>query len=191
MLVIQMTVRGMDSSIEWIWGLTMKSQFVIALGAAVSTAALAGCASDGTPLLQTGSVGTTSTAVAAAPKTDPACMALIAKIDSLRQEGTPARIEKVAAGKTKTANVKREALGRMAQLDKANAEFQAKCAKAGLRASITPAKPVTPTAAQQVPAATTAASNTAATANQAAAGAAAVKAQAKATTAAVKAAATP
>ena len=96
---------------------------VVALGAA---GLAGGCASDANLLgesLTTASV----TPAKSEPKVDPQCVALMSKIDALRKEGTPERIEKVAAGKSKTAVVKRDALQRISDLDKANAEFQSRC----------------------------------------------------------------
>lgn len=91
----------------------------------------AGCANDGGLLassLTTASVPDAPKAqVAAAPKVDPQCFVLMTKIDQLRKEGAPARLEKVATGKGATASVKRETLAKMTELDKANAEFQARC----------------------------------------------------------------
>lgn len=83
------------------------------------------------------------------PQVDPQCVALMSKIDALRKEGTPERIEKVAAGKSKTAVVKRDALQRISELDRANAEFQMRCS------TLTPA--------QQAAAATTPTAGDAAT----------------------------
>lgn len=96
--------------------------------ALVSVAALlAGCAADGTPLtLSTSSIDGKAEAVKVA-KADPACAALMTRIDSLRKDGVAERLEKASAGKTSTVKVKRESLAQMAELDKANAEFQAKC----------------------------------------------------------------
>ncbi len=134
------------------WGHTMNTKSSFAIAAIVSASMLAGCAADGT-LLQTGSItDEPATSVAAKPKVDPACVALVAKIDGLRQEGTPSRLEKVASGKTPTASVKREALARMSELDKANAEFQAKCSTMGTMAATTPTAPA---ATPSAPAATT------------------------------------
>ncbi len=89
-----------------------------------------GCASDTNFLgdsLTTASIA--SEEKAKTSKVDPQCVALMSKIDALRREGTPERIEKVASGKTKTAVVKREALQRISELDRANAEFQMRCSK--------------------------------------------------------------
>lgn len=92
---------------------------------AISTTLMAGCASDGS--LTTSSIGGSTQTAAAASKIDPVCLALTTKIDALRQEGITERIEKASTGKTSSVSVKRESLAKMAELDKANAEFQAKC----------------------------------------------------------------
>ena len=92
--------------------------------AIMAVAGLAGgCAGDA-GLLTTSSI---EPAASKQPKVDPYCVALMSKIDALRKEGTPGRIEKVAAGKSATAVVKRSALQRITELDKANAQFQSRC----------------------------------------------------------------
>ncbi len=103
--------------------------------AIVTVAALsAGCSADSSSLF--GNALTTqaiSPAVqsgatpVAGGKVDPVCAALAARIDQLRQDGVTERAEKAAAGKGNTVQVKRASLGQLADLDKANAEFQAKC----------------------------------------------------------------
>jgi hypothetical protein len=132
-----------------------SSMALIVLG----TGLLAGCA--GNSSILGGSTVTTSSvapAVAAVvapaamtPKVDPACVALTAQIDTLRKDGVTERIEKVSAGKTKTVNVKRVSLAKMTELDKANAEFQAKCStltpKSAQSAAIAPAAVASPTSA--------------------------------------------
>lgn len=122
-------------------------------GAALLAAAglIGGCASEGNFLadsLTTSSIGSTANAQ---PSVDPQCVALMSKIDALRKEGTPARIEKVSAGKTATAVVKREALQRITELDKANAEFQSRCSTlaSGQQAAMSPAPAAKSTATVQ------------------------------------------
>ncbi len=96
-----------------------------ALGCALS---LAGCASDGSGLsLTTGSVNNKATTKQAKVQVSPVCVALISQIDGLRKEGTPERIQKVALGKSETVVVKRSALAKVSELDKANAQFQSQC----------------------------------------------------------------
>ncbi len=102
----------------------MIRSFLISSSALLLAVSLAACASDGSLELTTGSIDQQK---AVAKAVDPACVALSTRIAALRKEGTPDRIAKVAAGKSKTANVKREALARMTELDTANKEFQQKC----------------------------------------------------------------
>lgn len=135
-----------------------------------ATAMLGACASDG------GSGGLFSTAsvvppaqdeakVAAKPRVDPQCVTLASQIDQLRKEGSIERLEKVAAGKGDNVQVKRAAVAKQAELNKANAEFQARCAPripASQEAAATPT--VTPAAAAVVAKAAPAATKTAAAA---------------------------
>lgn len=109
---------------------------------------LGGCADSNLPGLTTSAVTPAATQTAA-PKVDPACVALTAKIDALRKDGVTERIEKVAAGgKSKTVQVKRDSLAKITELDKANAEFQQKCSTITPRpaqsAAIAPAAQVAP-----------------------------------------------
>lgn len=98
--------------------------------AVIAAGMLGGCASDGGALtngLTTSSVTSEGPSVKAQAKVDPQCVALMSKIDGLRKEGTPERIEKVSTGKGASVKVKRASLARMTELDKANAEFQQRC----------------------------------------------------------------
>lgn len=95
---------------------------------------IAGCSADSNSLfgnsLTTQAISPavqSGTVTAAGSKVDPVCAALAARIDQLRQDGVTERAEKAAAGKGTTVQVKRTSLGQLADLDKANAEFQAKC----------------------------------------------------------------
>ncbi len=105
----------------------------ITIGVGLMLAALlAGCANQNSVLGNGANVTTSSVAPVppvqmAAPKVDPACISLTAKIDTLRKDGVAERIEKISTGKTAKVSVKRDALAKMTELDKANAEFQAKC----------------------------------------------------------------
>lgn len=141
--------------------------------AVLSTLTLAACADGSTGLLSTASLGTTTPVAAAAPQPDAACVALTARIDALRRDGVVERVEKASAGKGKTVNVKRESLAKITELDKANAEFQAKCALPLTTASVRPAPTATAVQAAAVTTAQTAAVDkakaTAATATAAAA----------------------
>jgi len=132
---------------------------------AALTLLLVGCATDGGPA--------TTGSIAEAPKVDPACVSLAAQIDQLAKEGTVERLEKASTGAGATVPVKRDALAKQAQLNRANADFRARCStitpKAATQsASATPATP--PAGATVAPAAKTAVSSAApATAKAAAA----------------------
>ncbi len=71
---------------------------------------------------------TTTAALPEKPKANPACAPLAAKIADLRKEGSVERIAQVSHGKGDTVAVKRASLAKVTELDRANAEFQAKCA---------------------------------------------------------------
>ena len=98
----------------------LKTSLIAAI-AVVGGVALSGCASSDNALT------TSSVTQTKAAKFDPACVTLTAKIDGLRQEGTMDRLAKVANGKSNSTRVKRSALAKAAELDRANASFQAKC----------------------------------------------------------------
>ena len=118
----------------------MRSTRVPALAAAIGLLGLAGCASDGSSPLTTASVQPEKQKVATV---DPACLALQNRIALLRSEGTIGRVEKAATGKSKTVVIKRAALGKVTELNQANAEFRLRCSKvpAQMTASAAPAKP--------------------------------------------------
>jgi hypothetical protein len=101
-----------------------------------------GCANSGLDL-STSSITPVASASAATVKTDPVCVSLASQINSLKGDGTIERLEKAAEGKTAKVSVKREALQKQAELNKANAEFQTRCG------------PNIPKQAAQQPAATT------------------------------------
>lgn len=101
----------------------MTTRFSKIALATLGALTVAGCADGSTGLLSTASVTASSTA---APKTE-ACVALNARINTLRQEGVAAQVEKASTGSGKSVSIKRESLAKMTELDKANADFQAKC----------------------------------------------------------------
>ena len=112
----------------------MRTSRATLISAAVVALGLAGCSDSGilgNPLT-TQSINTAQ-AVPAASAADPACHALAQRIQALRQDGLTERLEKASVGKSATVSVKRASLAQAAELDKANAEFQAKCAAPGLR----------------------------------------------------------
>jgi hypothetical protein len=97
----------------------------IKLGSIVLAAGLAcGCANSGFDL-STGSVAADKSATAL--KTDPVCVSLANQINTIKGDGTIERLEKAAAGKSAKVQVKREALQKQAELNKANADFQTRC----------------------------------------------------------------
>jgi hypothetical protein len=106
--------------------------------AGLGAALVSGCADGSTGLLSTAAINPTPSVAGTAPKVDPACIALTARIDALRKEGFVERVEKASAGKSASVTVKRESLAKMTELDKANAEFQAKCAAPATAARATP-----------------------------------------------------
>jgi hypothetical protein len=108
---------------------------------------LAGCSSSGGLFggnpLTTQSISTSPTGastVAAVPKVDPACYSIAQRIEMLRKDGLTDRLEKASAGKSSTVAVKRTSLAQAAELDRANAEFQAKCSAFGPRPAQTAAQ---------------------------------------------------
>ena len=103
----------------------MAKTHLTAAGIALSlTLSLAGCAGGTGDLF---GAGTTTAALPEKPKVDPTCALLAGKIAELRKDGVVERTEQAAQGKTTTVNVKRESLGKLADLNKANVEFQSKC----------------------------------------------------------------
>ncbi len=87
----------------------------------LSSIALAGCA--GSDFLGGGSQQTTAS-IAPKPQVDPACVALGAQIESLRQDGVEEKLEKAAARKYK---LKRADITKANDLTKANSEFRSRC----------------------------------------------------------------
>ena len=84
---------------------------------------LAGCAMDGGDgLFTTGSLS--GQQAAADQKADATCVTLATRIESLRKDGIPDKIEKAAA---KRYRMTQADLTKADQLTKANAEFQARC----------------------------------------------------------------
>jgi hypothetical protein len=85
---------------------------------------LAGCAMEGSDgLFTTGSL-TGGASQTVAEKSDPACVTLASRIETLRKEGIQDKIEKAAAKRYKMTQAD---LGKADQLTKVNAEFQVRC----------------------------------------------------------------
>ena len=87
---------------------------------ALACALLAGCAADGSDIFTTGALGTASSEA----NVDPQCVTLASRIEALRKEGIPDKIEKAAAKKYKMTQ---SDLTKADQLTKANADFQLRC----------------------------------------------------------------
>lgn len=107
----------------------MQHRLVRLAAIALMTGVLGACADSGLlgSSLTTASVDPAAQSKAAAAKVDPACVQLTARIDALRKEGFVERVEKASSGKSATVQVKRASLAKMTELEKANAEFQARC----------------------------------------------------------------
>jgi hypothetical protein len=118
------------------------------IGLAVLAAGLTcGCANSDLGLT-TQSLGTEKTAA----KVDPVCASLASQINTLKGDGTIERLEKAADGKTTKVSVKRAALQKQADLNKAYADFQTRCGPsidAKTTAQAATAKPGTQTASAQ------------------------------------------
>jgi hypothetical protein len=112
--------------------------------------ALAGCAGEGGESIFTGSLATAEQSPPKGEaKIDPVCVTLVARIDTLRREGIPDKIEKAAVKRYKMTQAD---LGKLDQLTKANAEFQMRCstvAPTTAQPGVTP-PPKAPAAAKKV-----------------------------------------
>ncbi|MBN9248343.1 hypothetical protein [Hyphomicrobium sp.] len=118
----------------------MRKVYIGKIGFAVVAAALTcGCANSGLDL----STASVTTPEKTAAKADPACATLASQINTLKADGTIDKLEKAADGKGAQVSVKRTALQKQAELNKAYGEFQAKCGAAvpNQVAAQQPAKP--------------------------------------------------
>ncbi|MEM9030572.1 MAG: hypothetical protein AAGC70_19600 [Pseudomonadota bacterium] len=125
----------------------MRQMMYGSVSSVITVLLLGGCASDGTNLLTTASTPKSE----AKAIVDPKCVTLLSRIEALKKEGTVARVEKAADGKTRSVMVKRSALSKVAELNQAYGDYQANCSKAGLTQT---AKATKPAAAQPTQAAT-------------------------------------
>jgi hypothetical protein len=114
--------------------------------AVVTTALVCGCANSGLDL-STGSLSQQATAA----KPDPVCASLASQISALKSDGTIDKLEQASEGKTSKVSIKRTALQKQAELNKAYAQFQTRCGPAAAAtnqiASQPAAKQPAPTAA--------------------------------------------
>ena len=125
----------------------MRFSLTLPIAIGVFAATLGGCAND--PGLTTASVVKPPVPTAVV---DPQCAALRDQIAAVQGEGTVGRVEKAAAGSTKTVVIKLGALAKVAELNRLNSEYRSKCSNpALLTATATPvstAATVTATTAQ-------------------------------------------
>ncbi|MEZ5816635.1 MAG: hypothetical protein R3D44_06110 [Hyphomicrobiaceae bacterium] len=105
-----------------------------------ATLALGACANDAFLGLAPAQPTSALPAKQVKPAIDPACPALATRIEELRRGGVVDRAEAAAKGKGASVKVKRVSLAQLAELDKANAEFQAKCSTLSKAASAAPVK---------------------------------------------------
>lgn len=107
--------------------------------AALVAVLLAGCAQDGTLTgLNTASINPPGTAQQTAVKANPLCLTLASQIAALNKDGIA---DKVAKAATKKYKMKTADLAKANELNKANAEFQAKCSNYPPPSTIVAAKP--------------------------------------------------
>ena len=150
-----------------------RPKFTSSIALLIGASLLGGCSGGVGDMFGSSSAGltTTTASIPEVPKVDPACTSLVSQIDGLKKEGVADKVAQAAAKKYKMNAVD---LGKADQLNKANGEFQAKCA-VGPKPSQTAAM-AAPAAAVSA-AATQAATAQAATTATTAAKAAIVKAQ--------------
>lgn len=129
----------------------MTKAFTRLLPALVIGAFVAGCASDDAGgLFSTAAItpsappAPAAAAPAPAPRVNTVCLQLANQIDAIKKDGTIDKLEKVAAGKTTSVQVKRAALAKQAELNRANADYLAKCGPNAGRTAAAPAATVTP-----------------------------------------------
>jgi len=102
----------------------MLVRSIVVSALAAGSALLAGCADSNALFGNSANLTTASVTPAAAPKADPVCATLTAQIDTLRKEGIADKIEKASLKKYKMTTAE---LVKADQLNKSNADFQAKC----------------------------------------------------------------
>ncbi len=94
--------------------------------AVVATALMCGCANSGFDL-STASISPQT----ASAKPDPVCASLASQINALKSDGTIEKLEQASEGKTSKVSIKRTALQKQAELNKAYAQFQTRCGPVG------------------------------------------------------------
>lgn len=104
----------------------------------IATALVCGCANGGFDL-STASISPQQTAAA---KPDPVCTSLANQINALKSDGTIEKLEKAAEGKTSKVSIKRTALQKQAELNKAYGQYQTRCSQGGLAQTAAAQQPV-------------------------------------------------
>lgn len=133
-------LSGIIGQADSVSGVLEMYRSISSSAAAIFMVALSGCAADGT--LSTDLSTSSVNGQAQQATTDPTCAPLVSYIDELRREGIAEKIEKAANKKYKMTTAD---LVKADQLNKANTEFQAKCAPRPVQAA---AKPVAAASAQ-------------------------------------------
>jgi hypothetical protein len=110
-----------------------------------ATVLMCGCSANGGLDLSTASIAPQQSAA----KADPVCASLASQISSLKADGTIDKLEQAADGKTSKVSIKRTALQKQAELNKAYEQYQARCGQT----------PPSQTAAAQSPSDQTASAN--------------------------------
>ena len=127
------------------------SRTIFRLAPLAAALMLGACAGDTPNFFQTASVAPAAVVADATPsrtsKVSAECSTLANQIDALRKDGTIERLEKVASGKGDNVQVKRAALAKQAELNKANGDYLSKCAPRLPAAQQAAASPMAPVAA--------------------------------------------
>lgn len=110
----------------------------------IATALTCGCANGGFDL-STSSITPQETAA----KSDPVCASLTSQINTLKADGTIEKLEKAAEGKTSKVSIKRTALQKQADLNKAYAQFQARCGSGAPTQTAAAQQPAQPAATEK------------------------------------------
>jgi hypothetical protein len=111
---------------------------------------LAGCAMEGGEgsIFTTGSLTNSGSQASAEQKADPVCVTLASRIEQLRKDGIPDKIEKAAAKRYKMTQAD---LAKADQLTKAEAELQARCSTVPPKATTADATAAEPAAKAAAP----------------------------------------
>ncbi|MBY0559258.1 hypothetical protein [Hyphomicrobium sp.] len=127
----------------------MRKVHIGKIGFVVVAAALTcGCANSGFDL----STASVTSPEKTAAKSDPVCASLASQITTLKGDGTIERLEKAADGKGDKVSVKRAALQKQAELNKAYGEYQTRCGT-GVPNQVASQQAAKPAAAATTPAA--------------------------------------